>query len=109
SYRTPENVDLKAGDIVSVPLGARSTMAVVWADNAEPEPRLHNRIKEVNKKLHPPPLKQELRSFVDWIAGYTLASRGMVLRMTLRMGDLGPERVRYAVRLAGPAPQPLTP
>jgi primosomal protein N' (replication factor Y) len=29
--------------------------------------------------------------------------------MTLRMGDLGPERERLAVRLAGPAPQRLTP
>src|SRR5262245_50306986 len=109
SYRIPENLDLKAGDIVSVPLGARSTMAVIWAENAEPEARLHNRIKDVDEKLDLPPLKRELRSFVDWIAGYTLASRGMVLRMTLRMGDLGPERVRYGVRLAGPPPQRLTP
>ncbi len=54
-------------------------------------------------------MKAELRSFVDWIADYTLSSRGMVLRMTLRMGDLGPERVRYAVRLAGAPPQRMTP
>jgi primosomal protein N' (replication factor Y) (superfamily II helicase) len=109
SYRIPENVDLKAGDIVSVPLGARTTTAVVWADDAQPEPRLHNRIKDVDEKLDLPPLKPELRSFVDWIADYTLSSRGMVLRMTLRMGDLGPERVRYGVRLAGPVPQRMTP
>ena len=94
SYRIPENLDLKAGDIVSVPLGARTTTAVVWTDNTEPEARLHNRIKDVDDKLEFPPLKAELRSFVDWIANYTLSSRGMVLRMTLRMGDLGPERVR---------------
>jgi primosomal protein N' (replication factor Y) len=109
SYRIPENLDLKAGDIVSVPLGARTTTAVVWADNTEPEARLHNRIKDVDDKLEFPPLKAELRSFVDWIANYTLSSRGMVLRMTLRMGDLGPERVRYGVRMAGPAPQRVTP
>ena len=84
SYRIPETLDLKAGDIVSVPLGARTTTAVVWADNAEPEPRLHNRLKDVEEKLDLPPLKKELRSFVDWIADYTLSSRGMVLRMTLR-------------------------
>src|SRR5687767_7416429 len=109
SYRIPENLDLKAGDIVSVPLGARSTMAVVWADNAEPEARLHNRLKDVEEKLDFPPLKAELRSFVDWIATYTLSSRGMVLRMTLRMGDLGPERARYGVRLAGAPPHRMTP
>jgi primosomal protein N' (replication factor Y) len=49
-----------------------------------------------------PPLKPELRSFVDWVANYTLSARGMVLRMTLRMGEhLGPERVRMGVRLVG--------
>jgi primosomal protein N' (replication factor Y) (superfamily II helicase) len=109
SYRIPENLDLKAGDIVSVPLGARTTMAVVWADNAEPEARLHNRLKDVDDKLDLPPLSRELRSFVDWVADYTLSSRGMVLRMTLRMGDLGPERVRLGVRLVGAVPQRMTP
>ncbi len=109
SYRIPENLDLKAGDIVSVPLGARTVTAVVWAENAEPEARLHNRLKDVDEKLDLPPLKAELRSFVDWIADYTLSSRGMVLRMTLRMGDLGPERVRLGVRLVGAPPQRMTP
>ena len=33
----------------------------------------------------------------------------MVLRMALRMGELGPERERVAVRLAGPPPQRMTP
>ena len=40
---------------------------------------------------------------------YTLAPRGMVLRMALRMGEhLGPERERIGVRLAGPPPQRMT-
>jgi primosomal protein N' (replication factor Y) (superfamily II helicase) len=110
SYRVPDGLDLKAGDIVSVPLGARTITGVVWADNATPEPRLHNRLKDVSQKLDLPPLRPELRSFVDWVADYTLSSRGMVLRMTLRMGEeLGPERVRLGVRLVGPPPQRLTP
>jgi primosomal protein N' (replication factor Y) len=50
-----------------------------------------------------------LRHFVDWVANYTLASRGMVLRMTLRMGDLGPGRERVGVRRIGPAPARMTP
>ena len=49
-----------------------------------------------------PPLRPELRSFVDWVANYTVSSRGMVLRMCLRMGEhLGAERERVGVRLAG--------
>ena len=83
---------------------------MVWAENPNPNPRLHNRLKDVGDKLDVPPLKPELRQFVDWVSGYTLASRGMVLRMALRMGEhLGPARERVGVRLAGPAPQRMTP
>jgi primosomal protein N' (replication factor Y) len=83
---------------------------VVWAENANPDPRLHNRLKDVSEKLDVPPLKEELRSLVDWVANYTLSARGMVLRMCLRMGEhLGPERVRVGVRLVGPVPKRLTP
>src|SRR6202790_1525687 len=110
SYRVPRGMELKPGDVVCVPLGPREVVAVVWAENANPDPRLHNRLKDVGEKLDVPPLKEELRSLVDWVANYTLSARGMVLRMTLRMGeDLGPERVRMGVRLAGPPPKRLTP
>src|SRR6201998_2989358 len=93
SYRVPRGMELKPGDVVCVPLGPREVVAVVWADNANPDPRLHNRLKDVGEKLHVPPLKEELRSLVDWVANYTLSARGMVLRMTLRRGEhLGPRR-----------------
>lgn len=109
SYRVPAGRELQPGDVVSVPLGAREVIGVVWADNPNPDPRLHNRLKDISEKLDLPPLRPELRSLVDWVANYTLAPRGMVLRMTLRMGELGPERVRPGVRLTGPAPRRLTP
>jgi primosomal protein N' (replication factor Y) len=110
SYRVPRGLELKAGDVVCVPLGPREVVGVVWAENAKPEPRLHNRLKDVSEKLDVPPLKSELRALVDWVANYTLSARGMVLRMCLRMGeDLGPERVRTGVRLVGPPPQRMTP
>jgi primosomal protein N' (replication factor Y) len=109
SYRVPETLTLSVGDIVSVPLGARDATAVVWADNPQPNPRLDNRLKDVDEKLDLPPLKDELRGFVDWVANYTVSSRGMVLRMCLRMGEhLPPERERVGVRLAGPLPQRRT-
>jgi primosomal protein N' (replication factor Y) (superfamily II helicase) len=110
SYRVPRGMELKPGDVVCVPLGPREVIAVVWAENATPDPRLHNRLKDVGEKLDVPPLKQELRSLVDWVANYTLSARGMVLRMCLRMGEhLGPERVRMGVRLVGEPPKRLTP
>ena len=110
SYRVPAGLDVAPGDVVTVPLGARGeTTGVVWADNPNPNPRLHNRLKDVVGKHDVPPLKPEIRQFVDWVSSYTLASRGMVLRMALRMGEhLGPARERVGVRLAGPPPARMT-
>ena len=110
SYRVPEGLDLAVGDIVCVPLGPREATAVVWAENPKPDIRLDNRLKDIEQKLDAPALKPELRSFVDWVANYTVSSRGMVLRMCLRMGEhLGAERERIGVRLAGQPPQRMTP
>src|ERR1700744_3958741 len=110
SYRVPHGMELKPGDVVCVPLGPREGVAAGWAENATPDPRLHNRLKDVGEKLDVPPLKAELRSLVDWVANYTLSAGGMVLRMTLRMGEhLGPERLRMGVRLVGKVPQRMTP
>jgi primosomal protein N' (replication factor Y) len=109
SYRVPDALDLAPGDIVCVPLGPREATAVVWAENPKPDIRLDNRLKDVEEKLELPPLRPELRSFVDWVANYTVSSRGMVLRMCLRMGEhLGAERERVGVRLAGSPPQRMT-
>jgi len=108
SYRVPAGADLAAGDFVSVSLGPNEYTGVVWGEG-NPRPGLHNRLKEAGEKLDIPPLKEELRDFVDWVADYTLGARGTVLRMTMRMGEhLGPARERVGVRLAGAAPQRMT-
>ena len=109
SYRVPDDLELGPGDLVGVPLGASETLGVVWATDAVLNPRLDNRLKDVEEKLEYPPFKTELRKFIDWVADYTLTARGTVLRMCLRMGaHLGPERVRIGVRLAGPPPRRMT-
>src|ERR1700741_3933152 len=74
SYRVPRGMELAPGDVVCVPLGPREVIAVVWAQNDNPDPRLHNRLKDVGKKLDVPPLKDELRSLVDWVVNYTLSA-----------------------------------
>ncbi len=110
SYRVPDELTLAPGDLVSVQLGARVATGVVWAENVNPNPRLDNRMKDVEEKLDLPPLKPELRTFIDWVSGYTLTARGTVLRMALRMGEhFGPGRERVGVRLSGPAPKRVTP
>jgi primosomal protein N' (replication factor Y) (superfamily II helicase) len=109
SYRVPDDLGLAPGDLVTVPLGPREATGVVWGDNPKPNPRLDNRMKDVEQKLDAPPLKGELRRFIDWVSTYTLAPRGMVLRMSLRMGEhLGPPRERVGVRLTGTPPKRMT-
>jgi primosomal protein N' (replication factor Y) len=109
SYRVPDGLALAPGDVVCVPLGAREVVGAVWGES-EVRPGLDNRLKDVIDKVDVPRLRPELRDFVDWVAGYTLGSRGMVLRMALRAGeDMGPERPRVGVRLGGPRPARMTP
>jgi len=108
SYRVPDHVELAPGDLVAVPLGAREAMGVVWADQVAVKPGLHNRIKDVDAKLDYPPLRPELRAFVDWVSAYTLSPRGMVLRMVSAHGELRPAREKVAVRRAGPPPKRMT-
>src|SRR5947209_17749280 len=109
SYRVPPELDdLAVGDVVAVRLGPRESLGVVWGEGTA-RPGLDNRLKNVVDRLDVPPLRPELRRFIDWVADYTVAPRGMVLRMALRMGEhLGPERLRIGVRLAGPHPARLT-
>lgn len=108
SYRVPAGMTLAPGDVVVVPLGPNDYAGVVWGEG-HPRPGLHNKLKDVDAKLDVPPLREELRQFIDWVADYTLGARGTVLNMALRMGQhLGPERERVGVRLAGPKPQRMT-
>lgn len=109
SYVVPPGMEVAPGDVVAVPLGPREALGVVWAENENPNPRLDNRLKDIADKLDVPPLKDELRKFVDWVSNYTLSPRGMIARMALRMGEhLGPARERVGVRLAGPHPKRMT-
>ncbi len=108
SYRVPAGMTLAPGDVVAVSLGPKDYAGVVWGEG-HPRPGLHNKLKDVDAKLDVPPLREELRQFIDWVADYTLGARGTVLNMALRMGQhLGPERERVGVRLAGPKPQRMT-
>ncbi len=107
TYRAP--ADLEVGSIVEVPLGTRNTVGVIWDDPPDPEIG-HNRLRPIEGVFEAPPLSPEIRKFVDWVADYTLTSRGMVLRMVLRStGALAPEEPTAMVRRSGPPPARMTP
>mgnify|MGYP001820214461 FL=1 len=108
SYAVPEGLELEIGDVVSVPLGNRQSLGVVW--DPEPEdPELPDaRLKPVTSRYSVPPFTAEARAFVEWVANYTMAPLGGVLRMALSIPSaLEPPKPRLLLRLAGAPPGDL--
>lgn len=106
SYRVPLGMSVARGAIVAVPLGPRLTLGVVWGppqDNVA-----HNRLKDIERVYDVPPLSDELLKLVDWVARYTLAAPGMVLRGVLRPEALDPERPVTGFRATGTEPARAT-
>lgn len=106
-YAVPAGMTLAPGDYVAVPLGPRELIGVVWDAPAGDVPDA--KLKPVLERFAVPPMPPELRRLVDWVASYTLAPRGMALRLALRVpAALEPPATRTAYRLAGPPPERLT-
>ena len=91
-YVAPRELALQAGDFVRVPLGKRLVIGVVWGDgSAEIDVA---KLKPIVARLDLPPLPEVSRRFIDWVAGYSMAPLGAVLRMAMSVPDaLEPERV----------------
>ena len=107
SYRIPAELSLQPGDFVEAPLGARMATGVVWSIREGGGDNL----KAVARRRELTPLRQSLRDFLDWVARWTLAPRGMVLRMAIRAPEAAPNRSppRHGVRRIGALPTRLTP
>jgi primosomal protein N' (replication factor Y) len=98
SYKIPPGLSLAPGDFVTVPLGTREVTGVVWGL----QDKGGGNLKTIIDKRDLPRLRESLRRFIDWVANWTLAPRGMVLRMAIRAPDAaGPEPIRIGVRLSG--------
>ncbi|MCP5074994.1 MAG: primosomal protein N' [Rhodobacteraceae bacterium] len=107
SYRAPDDMQLAPGDIVQVPLGPRLVAAVVWDGDTDDVDA--SKLRDIEQKFDCPPIQQELRRFIEWIANYTLSPPGMVLRMVLRVpAALEAEKPMEAWRWKGPPPERLT-
>ncbi|WP_026439493.1 replication restart helicase PriA [Acidocella facilis] len=71
---------LAPGTLVRVPLGRRMVVGAVWDE--PPDEAVKTR--PVAEVLDFPKLPEDLRTFIDWVGGYTLAPRGDVLALTLK-------------------------
>jgi primosomal protein N' (replication factor Y) len=74
-------VDVAAGQFVIVPLGKREVLGVVWGEGTGEVAVA--RLRDVIEVLPALPMAAPLRRFIDWVAAYTLAPPGAVLRMAM--------------------------
>jgi len=108
SYRVPAGMSVTRGSIVVVPLIGRPTLGVVWG--APEDNYAHNRLKDIAHVYDVPPLSEELLRTIEWVARYTLAAPGLVLRAVLRSSEaLEAERAVTAFRRTGFEPERMTP
>ncbi len=84
-YEVPADFALETGDFVIVPLGRQRSLGVVWGEGSREVEA--SKLKGVVERLPAPPMREELRRLIDWVANYTLAPPGAVLRMALRVPD----------------------
>ncbi len=79
-YEAEDNVGV--GDIVKVPFGKEVLVGAVWkigkSSNVDSK-----KIKKIIEVEPYPPLKENLRQFVEFVAKYNMAFTGLVLKMVL--------------------------
>jgi len=103
-YLAPPGMSLAAGDFVSVPLGRREVIGVVWGPaTGEVEAA---KLKSVIERLDAPSMPEPVRRLVDWVASYTVSPPGAVLRMAMSVpAALVPLPPRLAYASAGGTPE----
>jgi primosomal protein N' (replication factor Y) len=108
SYAVPEGMAVEPGSIVQVPLGPRQVMGVVWdgTDDGIVDPK---KLKPITQVFDCPPLAKEMRTFLDWVAAYTVSPPGLVVRMALRApAAFDPEPMVEGLRLTDTRPERMT-
>jgi primosomal protein N' (replication factor Y) len=109
-YALPEGEPLPPlGSMVQVTFGRRAMVGVVWGFDA---PTIaHEKIKPIGAVIaHIPPLTNDFRQFIDWMAAYTLQPRGSILDMALHTPALEPLPAKpRKSKAAKPLPNAITP
>ena len=114
-YLVPDDMVLQPGSFVVVPFGPQERIGIVWdtADELESHGGKivnENKLKRIIMALDVPPLPPASMRFVEWVARYTLNSRGNVARMMMSAGEaFDPVKPRFGVRKVGAAPAKVTP
>ena len=108
-YLVPPGLEIAAGAFVLVPFGAQTRIGVVWDAplGGSDKPVDPKKMKTLTERLDVPPLPVMSLRFAEWIAKYTLAPLGMVVRMMMSaQAAFEPVKPRFGVRIVADAPEP---
>ncbi|MDO9416505.1 primosomal protein N' [Pararhizobium sp.] len=109
SYAVPDGMAVEPGSIVQVPLGPRFVVGVVWDgdDEGGVDPK---KLRSIETVFDCPPLRPDMRTFLDWVASYTVTPPGFVAKMALRApAAFDPEPMIEGLRLTDARPERMTP
>ena len=80
-YLVPDQMYLFDGDFVRVSLGRRQVNGVVWKAGTKKIDK--NKIKPILEMFEAPSMCFEFRTFLEWVAKYTLSPLGSILKMAI--------------------------
>lgn len=78
-YLPLAGTEMPVGTVVQVPFGARTLLGVVWGAGTGDVPP--EKLKPILALADLPPVPDDTRRFVDWVADYTLSPKGAVMKM----------------------------
>ncbi|MEM9577747.1 MAG: primosomal protein N' [Pseudomonadota bacterium] len=105
-YRAPEG-GCFLGAFVEVPLGPRKVLGVVWGPGKGDYDLA--KIRAAYRVLDAPPMREELRGFLERAAEYTLTPMPAMLRLATRAPGLGdPPSMRKVYRRGTQDPEKMT-
>ncbi|MBL4596895.1 MAG: primosomal protein N' [Robiginitomaculum sp.] len=109
-YLVPDGLDIRHGSYVLASLGSREAVGVVWKIIELEHPPKGRKLKQIIEVLPAPTMSAAGRQFVGFVAKYSCAGLGPVLRMCLPSLDaLQPSPVRNVVQKGDDAPARMTP
>ena len=82
TYSLPEGKAVAAGQLVSIPLGPRQILGMLWEEDVSNQIKIaDNRLRPVSKIYDFPEASHWYRKFIQWVSSYYMAPLGAVLRM----------------------------
>ena len=86
-YKVEDGMDVVPGSMVRVPWGREQQIGVVWKIGRSSDLE-DKKIKTVQKVYAFPPLSEELRRFIGFVAAYNMAFLGLVLKMVISVKNV---------------------